>query len=79
VSTAGELKINQSPTVNFSAATNLRLVALILSDPQVVAVQMSASFNDGPHVKEEGTVTLNQFPSPKKLVNNDLHFRPFLH
>jgi hypothetical protein len=50
-----------------------------LSDPEVVAVQMSASFNDGPHVKEEGTVTLNQFHSPKKLVNNDLHFRPFLH
>jgi hypothetical protein len=46
-STAGELKIDRSFSVNFSTpgcAKNLKLLTLYLSGPQVVAVQVSASY-----------------------------------
>jgi hypothetical protein len=78
---AGDLKINRSFDVDFSApgfATKLKLVALDLSGPGVVAIQFSASCfkNSDLHnsFNKVETIAPNQFPSPINLTGQQALF-----
>jgi membrane-anchored glycerophosphoryl diester phosphodiesterase (GDPDase) len=74
-STAGELKIYRSFGVNFCTpvcAGKLKLVALDLFGPQVVAVQISASYNKNSDLYDSlnkvEKIAQNKFTSAKNLT-----------